>query len=207
MAELIPVQYRLRTAQKQHLEKWMLIAIVAVGVALAGVTYTYMLARHEKSAMLARQTEYRQKASAIDQSRQVLARRQELANRMQKVEQLMDDKTLLSLLKNISEGFASSDCLEYINIEAKAKDGEKTNDNGKDKNKDKDVALANGNYVVHITGITSNSATLADLVNRLSHQTTPAMNVVLESSHRETLMDGQVMRFEILCEKQAQKGI
>jgi hypothetical protein len=55
--------------------------------------------------------------------------------------------------------------------------------------------------VVHITGITENSRTLADLMTRLGKNTQPEVSVVLQSSKREPLMDGQVMHFEITCEQ------
>jgi hypothetical protein len=194
MAELIPMQYRLRTAQKQHLNKWVLIGVVAVGLSLASLTYAYMLQRRETSVLSAGKAQVQQKSIAISESRQVLGRRQALAIRMQKVEQLMDDRTLLALLRNISDGFAATDCLEYISIDAKPRA------------KEKETAPVDGSYVVHIVGITASNTTLADLVTRLSKQTTPAMNVVLQSSHRETLQDGQVMRFEIQCEKPAPSG-
>lgn len=202
MAELIPIEYRLRTAQKQQLEKWMLVGVVALGVSLASLTYTFLWERQRVAEHSALAEQLQQKSSAIGQSQQVLAARQELADRMQQVEQLMDDKMLLSLLRNISEGFASTDCLEYIAIDARGKKGEVV----KDKGKEKAASGREEHYMVRITGITTNSATLSDLVTRLSRQTSPAMNVVLESSHREKLYDGQVMRFEISCEQPGGKG-
>src|SRR5688500_18327652 len=111
MAELIPIEYRLKTAQKQHLSKWMLIGVVTAGVSLASLTYTYMWGRQQRAERDSLAAEFQAKSSTISQSQQLLQTRQELAKRMQKVEQLMDDKMLLSLLKNISEGFASTDCL------------------------------------------------------------------------------------------------
>jgi hypothetical protein len=199
MAELIPIEYRLKTAQKQHLEKWMLIGVVTVGVSLASLTYTYMWGRQRSAERDILAAEFQAKSSTISQSQQLLQTRQELAKRMQKVEQLMDDKMLLSLLKNISDGFASTDCLEYISVDARGKPPEPVKD--KEGNLVKDTQPVEDRYAVRITGITANNATLSDLVTRLSRQSTPPMNVVLESSRRENLLDGQVMRFQILCEK------
>jgi hypothetical protein len=143
-----------------------------------------------------------QNSMSIKKAEQLVATRQELANRMQKVEGLMEDKLLLSLLHNISEGFSSTDCLESINIDARVLVSHK-----KENQAAKDAPPPEETYMVRISGITSNNATLADLVTRLSHQAAPAMNVVLESSKREQRLEGQVMRFQILCEKpRADKG-
>ena len=43
-------------------------------------------------------------------------------------------------------------------------------------------------------------------MTRLGKNSTPAMNVVLETSRREAYLDGQVMRFQIVCEKPENKG-
>ena len=110
---------------------------------------------------------------------------------MQKIQKLMDDKTLLSLLHNISDGFSKKDCLQYINIDARADD--KGNHNN--------AEPGDGHYIVHVTGITESSTTLAELMTRLGRHTDPPVNVVLQSSKREPLLDGQVVRFEILCEQ------
>ncbi len=43
-------------------------------------------------------------------------------------------------------------------------------------------------------------------MTRLGQRTNPPINVVLESSRREALLDGQVMRFQIICEKADPRG-
>lgn len=43
-------------------------------------------------------------------------------------------------------------------------------------------------------------------MTRLGQHTNPPINVVLEASHREPLLDGQVMRFQIVCEKTDSNG-
>jgi hypothetical protein len=131
----------------------------------------------------------------ITQSDQLRARRQDLADKMQRIQELMDDKMLLSLLRNISGGFSGNDCLEYVSVNAHAIKNPA-------ENKDGDANL----YTVRIHGITKDSASLAELMTRLGQQSSPAMNVVLESSHRRSVVDGQVMSFEILCEKPSNKG-
>src|SRR6476660_3448080 len=121
MAELIPIHYRLRAAQKHHLHRWYIAGGITAAVALASVTHAFMWQLQQTAAEKELVAQVQQHSSALVKSQQIVASRQELANRMQKVESLMDDKMLLSLLKNISEGFASSDCLEYISIDARGK--------------------------------------------------------------------------------------
>jgi hypothetical protein len=201
MAELIPLNYRLRMAQRRHLQRWMLVGVVAAAVSLASVTQAFLWQHKQVARYNELNAQVQEQSSALVKSQQVVASRQDLANRMQKIDQLMDDKTLLALLRNISEGFSGSDCLEYINIDARGKSvaqpAEKT-DNGKPA---PPAATIEDRYVVRISGITANNATLKDLVDRLSERASPAMTVSLESSRRENMFDGQVMRFEIVCQK------
>ena len=85
--------------------------------------------------------------------------------------------------------FAASDCLEYVHIDARGGN-----------------AGEEGKFLVRITGITNNSTTLAELMTRLSKGKEPAVNVTLEMSRREPYLDGQVMRFQITCERGTKKG-
>ena len=190
MAELIPVEYRLRAAQKQLASQWMRRGILVAIAAAAGLTYTFGWFRertveHDKLAV-----DFKAKSALITRSDELRSRRQDLANRMQKIQELMDDKVLLTLLKNISDGFSGKDCLEFVSIDARAQDAASA-----------DRPASDPHYVVRITGITQSSGTLAELMTRLGQQTNPPINVVLESSHREPLLDGQVMRFQIVCDK------
>jgi hypothetical protein len=118
---------------------------------------------------------------------------------MQKMQELKDDKVLLSLLRNISEGFGNSDCLEYVSVEAHG-----ARPNGNEKSVD-DKA-----YAVRINGITANDTSHADLLNRLTEigaKADPPIAITPESLKREKLLDGQVMRFQILCERPKTKSI
>jgi hypothetical protein len=196
MAELIPFEYRLRIVQRQRLGRWLGVAAIVGAVSLTAVGAAFAWSRQCASGLETLSTQYREKSALIVRSQLLRASRQNLANRMEKIQQLMDDRTLLSLLRNISSGFSAHDCLEYINIDARA---------------EKDPAHAagasgKGFYVVHITGITESSASLADLMTRLGRNGSPPINVVLQSSKREPLLDGKVMRFEILCEQPENKG-
>ena len=196
MAELIPSDYRLRVMQRQQITRWGMFAILAATLGLAGVGSACVWQRRcalENEALAA---QYKEKSTLIVRSQDLRGRRQDLANRMQKIQKLMDDKTLLSLLSNISDGFSAKDCLDYISIDARAqKSGTPAGGDGSE-----------GRYVVHIVGITENSRTLADLMTRLGKNTEPPINVVLQSSKRESLLDGQVMHFEITCEQPETKG-
>jgi hypothetical protein len=199
MAELIPVNYKLRVAQKEHVGHWITCGILAVIVCAGALAYTYMWRRQQAVAHEIIQVQYQDKASLMLKAEEMQARRAELASRMQQVQHLMDDKMLLSLLRNVSEGFGPLDCLEDVSIEARAAKpaGDKP-------------GVHQSPYLVHVTGITANSSTLAELMTRLSRRNLAgaqtSMNVVLEASHREKLLDGQVMRFQILCHETPEKG-
>jgi type VI protein secretion system component VasK len=191
MAELIPFNYRLRMMKRQQIGQWATVAAIAAVISLATVGASYIWERKCATANEALAAQYREKSTLITRSQELRARRRDLANRMEKIQKLMDDTTLLSLLSNISNGFSAKDCLDYISIDARAQK------NGAVGGTD----AGDGHYVVHITGITENSRTLADLMTRLGKSTEPPVNVVLQASKRETLMDGQVMHFEISCEQ------
>ncbi|MGN6368700.1 MAG: hypothetical protein ACTHN5_10595 [Phycisphaerae bacterium] len=190
MAELIPFSYRLRVMRRQQVRRWATVAAVAAVISLASVGASYVWERQCSAENEALAGQYREKSTLIARAQELRAKRRDLANRMEKIQTLMNDKTLLSLLNNISNGFSAKDCLDYINIDARAQ---------------KSDPAAKGesprHYVVQITGITENSRTLADLMTRLGKNTEPPVNVVLQSSKRENLMDGQVMRFDITCEE------
>ena len=62
--------------------------------------------------------EYKNKSVLIKQAMDLQTKRLDLAARMQKMQSLRDDKTLLSLLKSVSSGFSDTDCLQYLSIQA-----------------------------------------------------------------------------------------
>jgi Tfp pilus assembly protein PilN len=195
MAELIPFEYRIRTLRRQQIKRWSFAAAVVAVISLGGVGAAFMWQQRCATEYQGLAAQYKEKSALIARSEDLRSRRQDLANRMQKIQQLMDDRTLLSLLSDISNGFSTKDCLDYISIDARAQ-----------KNGSPDANDSDGHYVVHIVGITENSRTLADLMTRLGKSTQPPVNVVLQSSKRESLMDGQVMHFEITCEEPESKG-
>ena len=195
MAELIPLQYRLRLATRKRLTACIIASAAAVLVSGASLAYAFAWERQRSAAYETLHEEHRGKSLLISQSEALRAKRENLASRMQKIQQLMDDRLLLSLLRNISDGFSSNDCLEYIQIDARGI--------SRPDQPDKDGSDA---YCVRISGVTANSSTLAELMTRLTQRSNPPMNVVLQSSRRDTVLDGQVMRFQITCEKPDNKG-
>jgi len=173
----------------------VLTALVAGG----SLGYAYSWKQGKAAAYEALSRDFQEKSVLIQQSKELRARRLDLAARMQKMQELMDDRILLSLLRNISEGFSSSDCLEYVSIEAHATATSK------------DAKEANGEekYSVRINGVTANDTSHADLLNRLTEigaKSNPPIVITPESLKREKCLDGQVMRFQILCEKPKPKN-
>jgi hypothetical protein len=195
MAELIPLNYRLRIATRQRLTIWIMAGAAAVLVVGALLAYAFAWERQRTTERDGLSEEHRDKSVLIAQSMELRAKRETLAARMQKIQQLMDDRLLLALLRNVAEGFSTNDCVEYIQVDARG-----TTRNGPPENNATDA------YCVRISGITANSSTLAELMTRLTQRTNPPMNVVLQSSRRDTMLDGQIMRFQITCEKPDNKG-
>ncbi|HUO07365.1 MAG TPA: hypothetical protein VM008_03625 [Phycisphaerae bacterium] len=196
MAELIPFDYRIRTMRRQQIKRWSIAAAVAAVISLSGVGAVYMWQHRCVTEYQGIASQCKEKSALITRSQDLRSRRQDLANRMQKIQKLMDDRTLLSLLCDISNGFSARDSLDYINIDARA---QKNDPSG-------NASDSDGHYIVHIVGITENSRTLADLMTRLGKSTQPPVNVVLQSSRRESYLDGQVMHFELTCEQPESKG-
>lgn len=180
MAELIPIEYRVRVAQRAALVRWTVygaVALIAVGAGIA-VVGAWQHRQARLTALL--QQEYTQRSALIFRSQELRTKRANLAQRMQRIQQLMDDKVLLSLLNTMAAGFSERDCLEHIQIDTR---------NGE-----------NG-YLVKLSGITHDAGTLAELMKRLAVIKQPQVNVALDKSRRETFLDGFVMRFEISCER------
>ena len=117
---------------------------------------------------------------------------------MAKIQELRDDTVLLSLLRGIAGSFSDDDCLETVKIDAHGAKPDSAPAPAPNASDDR--------YAVHLSGITANSSTLAALMTRLTQQNNPAVNVVLENSHRDNVLDGQAMRFQIVCEKPTSKG-
>jgi hypothetical protein len=190
------MEYRLRNAQRQHLAKWVTACVATLAFCGAALAYgvVWEKSKEREASLLA--VQFREKSTLITRSQELRSKRQDLANRMEKIQELRDDKVLLALLRNVADSFSADDCLETVKIEAHGAHTDGT----------PAAADSDDRYAVHLSGITTNSTTLAALMTRLTRQDNPAINVVLENSHRDKLLDGQVMRFQILCEKPSSQG-
>ncbi len=61
---------------------------------------------------------------------------------------------------------------------------------------------AEDQYSVRLSGMTNNTSTLAQLMARLgAPDSKMPVSVMLERSMRENVLDGQVVRFQVTCEK------
>ena len=201
MAELIPLHYRAKFVVRQRVRLWTLGGVVTLAMCAAAVVAAAVWSHAAAGEVARLDADYRQKATLIQASEQLQARRQALADRMRKIEGLKQDKTLLSLLRNVAAGFSELDCLEYIHVDAR----------GTTKGTDAAALAAaatdsdTSHYIVRLSGITSTPATLADLMTRMGQGNNPPMQVQLEASKREGFLDGQVIRFQMACEKPKDK--
>ena len=184
MAELIPVQYRVRVAQRTLLLRGVVYGVVFLACAGVGVFYAWNWQRKQAAALADLQTEYRERSTLIDSARDMRNKLQSLATRRSRIAQLRDDKTLLSLLHHVSAATREFDCLEQVTVDArKSAEGDKEG------------------YYVRLTGVTADPAGLAAFMKRLGAESQPPINVILESSRREQFLDGYVLRFHILCDR------
>jgi hypothetical protein len=192
MAELIPLEYRVRMARRRHVRHWAgIVAAVAV-LSGASLTYAYLWQRQHAQAFADASAQYRAKAALLEQAKDLRGRRQDLAAKMQKMQELREDAVVLSLLRNVSGAFTAADALESITIDARPGQGR--------------TGAGGQKYTVQLTGITATDGTHADLLSRLTAigaAADPPLAVTPESLRREPLFDGQVMRFVISGEKPA----
>jgi hypothetical protein len=184
MAELIPAQYRVRVAQKAVLLRSVVYGVVILAGVAVGAFYAWNWQRKQASALADLQNDYRQRSTLIESAKDMRKKWQDLQQRRARIAQLRDDSTLLSLLNHVSQATREYDCLEQVQIDArKSSSGEKDS------------------YFVKLTGVTADPAGLAAYMKRLSEESKPPINVILESSKREQFLDGHVLRFHILCER------
>jgi hypothetical protein len=193
MAELIPLEYRVGVARRRLISRWITVGIIAAAIAASSVASTFVWKRQQavRYADLARQ--YREAEVHIQQYSDLKARRDDLAQRMKRMEDLQSDQVLLSLLRNVSTGFSDSDCLEYICIDAYPGD-KKSSDS---------------RYSVRLRGITLDDTSHSRFLDRLTDigkKSQPPLRVPLGEKHLLLMLDGQVTSFDIICDQPVAKG-
>ena len=184
MAELIPIQYRIRVAQRVVLLRWAVYGAVILATAGVGVLCAWNWQRQQRTTLDELQAVYRERSPIIASAKEMKSKWQSLLERRQRIDYLRDDSTLLALLNHVSSAAREFDCLEQVQIDArKSATGEKES------------------YFVRLTGVTADPANLAGLMKRLGNEQDPKINVILENMKNEVFLDGQVIRFHILCER------
>ena len=191
MAELIPPEYRIQVARQQLVSRWIVLGFLAAAIAVAGLISTALWRQKQARLFAALNTEYHAKAELIQRAAALQAQRTDLADRMKKLQALRDDKILLSLLKNISDGFSDNECLQFIQINAH------NNDIPNPK-------FPTPQYSVRVHGITASYTTHTQLLERLTAigtQSDPPIHVPLGEKQLKELADSEVILFDLNCEQ------
>ena len=118
---------------------------------------------------------------------------------MKRIEGLRDDKTLLSLLRNVSRGGFSRelDCLEYLHVHGCPRPRPPSPSRATPPSATTAVANAAtdsdpSHFIVRMSGITSTTASLADLMTRMGKVADPAMQIRLRNPPNvENFLAGQ----------------
>jgi hypothetical protein len=198
MAELIPLEYRIRMARRRLVSRWSTVLIVTFAVAAASLLSTYMWKRQQAAVCARLEQQYRDNSVLLKHYNELRARRDDLSLRMQKMEDLRNDRVLLSLLNTVSSCFSESDCLEYVCIDAHLAD-----------KKPGDPKTADPRYSVRLRGITLDDTTHSHLLERLTStgkKSELPVNVPLGEKHLLQMLDGSVTSFDITCDQPLAKG-
>jgi hypothetical protein len=198
MAELIPLEYRIRVARARLISRWFLVLIVTAGAAAAALVSTYVWRRQAAQQYARAVQEYQDKADILKQYGDLRAKRDDLAARMRRLQDLRTDKVLVSLLNNVSSCFSEADCLDYVSIEAHPADG-----------KSGDSRTVESRYSVRVRGITVDDTSHSHLLERLTvtgRKSDPPIQVPLGEKHLLQMLDGVVTSFDITCSQPLAKG-
>jgi hypothetical protein len=188
MAELIPVQYRIRAAQKTILSRWVFFGAVMLAAAGVGIFCAWNWQRQQAQVVEGLQNEYKSKSPIMIWAKEVKGNYDDLLKRLSNIDGLRDDSTLLSLVNHISAAAGEYDSFETMQIDArKGPGGEK-------------------GYFVRVIGVTKDSASIGELVERMGKDCYPKINVSVEVGKTEKYLDGEVYRFHILCEPEKTQG-
>jgi len=190
MAELIPMEYRVAAAQKRAVRRWGVVAGVAALVAASGLSYAAAWQRQQFLAFERVNNDYKLKSAVKLEARQLVDRREAMAKRMAKIQDVQDDQYMMAILRNIAQEFSENDILENIVLEVHGKSG--------------DERLPAGSFSVRVNGMTRSDETHSALIDRLSkvgQKSTPAMAVKPGSVVESDLLAGKAVRFQLTFEQ------
>jgi hypothetical protein len=159
---------------------------------------TYVWRRQAAIQYAKSEQEYRNKADILKQYSDLHAKRENLAQRMRRLQDLRTDQVLVSLLNNVSSCFSNADCLDYVCIDAHSPD-----------KKSADSRALNARYSVRVRGITMDDTSHSHLLDRLTvagKKSEPPIHVPLGEKHLLQMFDGVVTSFDITCDQPLAKG-
>jgi hypothetical protein len=197
VAELIPLEYRIRAARRVLIRRWIMVGTMTAVAAGAMFASTYMWKRQQAAECARLEQQYRDNSVLIKQYNDLRGKREDLSARMRKLEDLRNDKVLLSLLTSTVSCFAESDCLEYVCVDAYP--GERR----------PDAKNAEPRYSVRIRGITVDDTSHSQLLERLTatgKKSDPPVKVPLGEKRLLPMFDGAVTSFDITCSQPLAKG-
>jgi hypothetical protein len=198
MAELIPLEYRIRVARGRLISRWIMVFVVTVAASGATLLSTYIWKRQKAAECARLEQQYRDSAVLLKQYNDLRTKRDDLALRMRRMEDLRTDKVLVSLLNSVSSCFSEADCLDYVCVDARLPE-----------RKSADSRTPEPKYSVRIRGITVDDTTHSRLLERLTaigKKSEPPITVPLGEKHLVQMFDGAVTSFDITCDQPQAKG-
>jgi hypothetical protein len=198
MAELIPLEYRIRKVRAALISRWIMVFVVTIAAGATALLSSYLWKQRQASEYARLEKQYRDKAVQIKQYNDLKIKRADLASRMEKMEDLQSDKVLLSLLNTVSICFSDSDSMDYICVEAHPTD-----------RRSNDPKKAEPKYWVNVRGITVDDTSHSRLLERLTAagmKSDPPIKVPLGEKHLLQMFDGAVTSFDITCSQPVAKG-
>jgi hypothetical protein len=186
MAELIPLEYRLATAQSECMRRWGFVLALTAVMAGAGLFTAYNGQRKCRLAFEEMKANYADRSMIKRESFRLIEQRKEIASRMSRIQKVQDDRTLLTLLASVTEQFSDNDVLEDIVLEVHGRGGEERN--------------PPGSFNVRVGAFTRSYDTWNELIDRLtkaSAKSDPPMAIKPGSASDAKVLDGQVVKFQV----------
>jgi hypothetical protein len=190
MAELIPLEYRIATAQRALIRRWGVVLALTGVVAAGSFAYVFNWQRQQLAEYTRVNEEYSRQSVKKRDARQLIDRRAALARKMATVQDLSQDDLLLAILRNITAQFTENEMLDYLAVQAHARPGSDPKTQHR--------------YFARVNGQTVNDATRSDLVDRLTKaakQVVPPMSVSAENTSVVKILQGEAVRFQISCDE------